>query len=79
MDTHTVNNLSITGSPAPKHTLLYRLFYSKWDHHFMNEPHAVFKRLRDKDLKLIRTMSREVGTLPHRLLYNPWILESIQP
>uniref|UniRef100_A0A8C4GYL5 Ig-like domain-containing protein n=1 Tax=Dicentrarchus labrax TaxID=13489 RepID=A0A8C4GYL5_DICLA len=32
------------GSPALKHTLLYGLFYSKWDHQLLNEHHAVWKK-----------------------------------
>ncbi len=31
-------------SPALKHTLLYRLFYSKLDHNLLNEHHAVLKK-----------------------------------
>ena len=32
------------GSHALKHTLLYVLFDSKWDHNVLNEHHAVLKK-----------------------------------
>ena len=36
-----VNRQTADTATPLKHTLLNRLFYPKWDHNLVNEPHAV--------------------------------------